>query len=361
LDRFLMTTLAPANLVPKTIAGKVVKSKEMVDYFSKYLEIFNGDEIPEPKSIFESTAEVSNLHALADAHAHYIQEMEYLKQNADNLPIVDVELIKIHRQLTKQAIELFDQNSRFGGETYANHFHSRLVQEINDKFQFYQSLNDSKIKGLYHWAKDSYIKNMEIYCKKEEPLDHQDLADHHVKLAKEAFRKFHVINSSASVPYSQELKEQLVKEINERYIQYQSHNDSKIKVAIFNAQINSFNEYKDLMEQVLEGPLSINVTELKYKHRDSKKLAVDSFLKLGSFGSDLAKVNLRILEEEIEDKYAYYKELNSSKLLSKRLKATVEQLSDNETYQKFWRSKQQQKIAGVAVASVIVARMIFGG
>ena len=59
LDRFLMTTLAPANLVPKTIAGKVVKSKEMVDYFSKYLEIFNGDEIPEPKSIFESTAEVN--------------------------------------------------------------------------------------------------------------------------------------------------------------------------------------------------------------------------------------------------------------------------------------------------------------
>ena len=59
LDRFIMTTLAPANLVPKTIAGKVVKSKEMVDYFSKYLEIFYGDEIPEPKSIFESTAEVN--------------------------------------------------------------------------------------------------------------------------------------------------------------------------------------------------------------------------------------------------------------------------------------------------------------
>ena len=59
LGEFISESLSPHNLEAKQIAGKAIKSREMVDFFQRYLEIFNGDEIPEPKSIFNTTAEVT--------------------------------------------------------------------------------------------------------------------------------------------------------------------------------------------------------------------------------------------------------------------------------------------------------------
>jgi len=115
------------------------------------------------------------------------------------------------------------------------------------------------------------------------------------------------------------------------------------------------------MEKALEGPLSIDLVELKYQHRDAKKEAVEAYIKCGSFGSELFKVKMKSLESDIEDKHAYFRELNSSKQLSKRIKATVLQVSDNEMYKQFWNSPQQQKIAGGTVATLIVVKILFGG
>jgi atlastin len=43
--------LAPENLVVKEIGGQKVKAKELLQYFKSYLEIYRGDELPEPKSM----------------------------------------------------------------------------------------------------------------------------------------------------------------------------------------------------------------------------------------------------------------------------------------------------------------------
>jgi len=43
--------LAPENLVIKEIGGQKVKAKELLQYFKSYLEIYRGDELPEPKSM----------------------------------------------------------------------------------------------------------------------------------------------------------------------------------------------------------------------------------------------------------------------------------------------------------------------
>lgn len=43
--------LASENLVVKEIAGQKVKAKELLQYFKSYLEIYKGDELPEPKSM----------------------------------------------------------------------------------------------------------------------------------------------------------------------------------------------------------------------------------------------------------------------------------------------------------------------
>eukprot|EP00090_Calanus_glacialis_P046193 TRINITY_DN8940_c0_g1_i2.p1 TRINITY_DN8940_c0_g1~~TRINITY_DN8940_c0_g1_i2.p1 ORF type:complete len:482 (-),score=110.12 TRINITY_DN8940_c0_g1_i2:546-1991(-) len=189
LDDFVSKTLAPENLEPKKIAGKIVKSREMVDYFQKYLEIFNGDEIPEPKSIFETTAEVTNLHALSEAKEKYIENMGALRQSAASQALVEVDLVTKHDQSMQESIDLFIEQSKFGGEAFAKHYQDELEKEILEKFNYFKRLNDSKIQNIFYKAKEDYLTNMEMKCGQEQPLHEQDLMDYHIKYAKEATKK----------------------------------------------------------------------------------------------------------------------------------------------------------------------------
>lgn len=43
--------LKPNNLILKEISGQKVKVKELVQYFKSYINLFTGDELPEPKSM----------------------------------------------------------------------------------------------------------------------------------------------------------------------------------------------------------------------------------------------------------------------------------------------------------------------
>lgn len=43
--------LSPENLVQKEIGGQKVKVKELVQYFKCYMNLFSGDDLPEPKSM----------------------------------------------------------------------------------------------------------------------------------------------------------------------------------------------------------------------------------------------------------------------------------------------------------------------
>lgn len=43
--------LAPENLVLKRINGQKVKARELVQYFKSYIQIYSGNELPEPKSM----------------------------------------------------------------------------------------------------------------------------------------------------------------------------------------------------------------------------------------------------------------------------------------------------------------------
>lgn len=43
--------LAPENLILKEISGQKVKAKELLQYFKSYINMYSGDELPEPKSM----------------------------------------------------------------------------------------------------------------------------------------------------------------------------------------------------------------------------------------------------------------------------------------------------------------------
>ncbi|KAL1430802.1 hypothetical protein MTO96_014667 [Rhipicephalus appendiculatus] len=70
--------LAPDNLLVKEINGEKISCQELMSYFKVYVNIFKGDELPEPKSMLEATAEANNLAAVATAKDKYTSGMEQL-------------------------------------------------------------------------------------------------------------------------------------------------------------------------------------------------------------------------------------------------------------------------------------------
>ena len=57
--------LAPENLVVKEINGSRVTCGELLEYFKSYMKMYQGDSLPEPKSMLLATAEANNLAAVA--------------------------------------------------------------------------------------------------------------------------------------------------------------------------------------------------------------------------------------------------------------------------------------------------------
>lgn len=51
LQQLVPMLLAPENLVPKLINGQRVKAKDLLQYFKSYMNIYKGNELPEPKSM----------------------------------------------------------------------------------------------------------------------------------------------------------------------------------------------------------------------------------------------------------------------------------------------------------------------
>lgn len=67
--------LSPNNLVVKRINGQEVTCRELFTYFKTYMKIYESDNLPEPRSMLEATAEANNLNAMMRAQELYNEEM----------------------------------------------------------------------------------------------------------------------------------------------------------------------------------------------------------------------------------------------------------------------------------------------
>jgi atlastin len=61
LQRLVTVTLAPEELVVKEICGRKVKAKELIHYFNSYSNIFEGENLPGPKTVLLATHGANKL------------------------------------------------------------------------------------------------------------------------------------------------------------------------------------------------------------------------------------------------------------------------------------------------------------
>jgi len=143
IKQLMPALLSSENLVIKEMGGKEVKSKQIVQYYKSYMEIFKGNTMPEPKSMLEVTIEANNLVSLASAKELYVASMESLcggDQPYINDQVLDIE----HTRIVETALAEFDSRKKLGGEEFSMKYREQLLQEIEESYNNYKSHNDSK-------------------------------------------------------------------------------------------------------------------------------------------------------------------------------------------------------------------------
>ncbi|XP_013390421.1 atlastin-2 [Lingula anatina] len=135
--------LAPGNLITKEINGAKVTSRELVEYFKAYIIVFKGDELPEPKSMLQATAEANNLAAVANAKALYVKEMEKIC-GGDRPYLSSEQLDRDHDSIKQQAVELFCSAKKMGGDSFSSAYQEKLEEEILEAYENFVKANESK-------------------------------------------------------------------------------------------------------------------------------------------------------------------------------------------------------------------------
>lgn len=150
--------LAPPNLVVKEISGQKVRAKELVQYFKSYIEIYKGDELPEPKSMLvvrtaflslhifnnnfsttsqlfliyiicylQATAEANNLSAVAEAKEMYTQLMESVCGGSKPY-LSTAHLDSEHDRVKDKCMEQFRSKRKMGGDEFSEKYRNKLEQ-----------------------------------------------------------------------------------------------------------------------------------------------------------------------------------------------------------------------------------------
>ncbi|KAH3853548.1 atlastin-2-like isoform X2 [Dreissena polymorpha] len=135
--------LGKENLIVKEINGSQITCRELVEYFKAYIKIYQGEELPEPKSMLQATAEANNLAAVSTARSLYIHKMEEIC-GGDKAYIHPHELEQEHLRCVQNAIETFKSTRKMGGPEFSQSYLDKLRSEMTEQFENFQRHNESK-------------------------------------------------------------------------------------------------------------------------------------------------------------------------------------------------------------------------
>ncbi|XP_017370820.1 atlastin-2 isoform X4 [Cebus imitator] len=135
--------LAPENLVEKEISGSKVTCRDLVEYFKAYIKIYQGEELPHPKSMLQATAEANNLAAVAGARDIYCKSMEQVC-GGDKPYIAPSDLERKHLDFKEVAIKQFRSVKKMGGDEFCRRYQDQLEAEIEETYANFIKHNDGK-------------------------------------------------------------------------------------------------------------------------------------------------------------------------------------------------------------------------
>ncbi|KAM9847904.1 atlastin-2-like [Aulostomus maculatus] len=135
--------LAPERLVEKEIGGNKVTCRDLVEYFKAYIKIYQGEELPHPKSMLQATAEANNLTAVAGAKDLYSKNMETIC-GGDKPYIAPADLERCHDEFREHSVRYFRSVKKMGGDEFCQRYQNQLESELDEAFTNFSKHNDGK-------------------------------------------------------------------------------------------------------------------------------------------------------------------------------------------------------------------------
>uniref|UniRef100_A0A671TGD6 Atlastin-2-like n=1 Tax=Sinocyclocheilus anshuiensis TaxID=1608454 RepID=A0A671TGD6_9TELE len=143
LQNLVPLLLAPENLVEKEIGGAKVTCRDLLEYFKAYIQIYQGEELPHPKSMLQATAEANNLTAVAGAKYTYNRTMEQVC-GGDKPYIAPVDLQRYHEEFKKTSVQQFSAVKKMGGVEFSQRYQQQLETELDEVYTNFVKHNESK-------------------------------------------------------------------------------------------------------------------------------------------------------------------------------------------------------------------------
>ncbi|XP_048486176.1 atlastin isoform X2 [Plutella xylostella] len=143
LQQLVPMLLSPQALVPKLINGQKVTCRDLLQYFKSYMNIYKGNELPEPKSMLAATAEANNLTAVAEAKEVYTRLMEEICGGAK--PYLQSAMLEAeHHRVRDKALHAFQSKRKMGGDVISEGYCKQLTQDLEEQFAQFAAHNESK-------------------------------------------------------------------------------------------------------------------------------------------------------------------------------------------------------------------------
>lgn len=136
LEILIPSLLAPENLTTKKINGQHITCGEFHIYMKAYVDVFNGGELPEPMSVLQATAKANNLAAVFKALKLYTTRMSQLCKGEK---ISAKRLRRYHDAERENALTMFQNISKMGGDDFSQPYFEKLQKEIDEWFQDFAS------------------------------------------------------------------------------------------------------------------------------------------------------------------------------------------------------------------------------
>ncbi|XP_041739648.1 atlastin-2 isoform X4 [Coregonus clupeaformis] len=143
LGNLVPLLLAPENLVEKEIGGAKVTCRDLVEYFKAYIKIYQGEELPHPKSMLQATAEANNLTAVAGAKDTYSKSMEMVC-GGDKPYIAPPDLERCHEEFKECSVRQFRSVKKMGGEDFCKKYQEQLEGELDEAYSNFHKHNEGK-------------------------------------------------------------------------------------------------------------------------------------------------------------------------------------------------------------------------
>lgn len=143
LQSLIPSLLHPDKLAEKEINGNKVTCMGLLEFFKAYIKIYQGEDLPHPKSMLMATAEANNLAAVASAKDQYYKNME--KVCGGDLPYVSPDsLEEKHHFFFQESRHAFSSTKKMGGKDFCDQYQEQLEKELEEMWKSFSKHNESK-------------------------------------------------------------------------------------------------------------------------------------------------------------------------------------------------------------------------